>query len=284
MPMHEFGAGLARLVADRRVPLLGVEPVSSLRGGNASRAAFRLRFEDGTVLKGRRLESVEQASTVWTMSHAVRAAWPRAPIARVHAWYGDALLEQWLPGVLLADTPLQPADLRRAGALLGRLHGSIPVCERPVDRAWTEKSFDHAPLVAHDLLEPAVANMAVQLARDSQPQAAEWGWCHGDLCGDNLVRVPRRGFWLIDNETVGEHWFDHDLARTWYRWALMPEQWALVLDGYRQFRSTAAFDRHFAFWVVSVLLRAAAFRWRNGLDTAPPLTILALLCRERCAG
>lgn len=279
-----LGPSLSRLVAERGSPLTEAEPVSPLQGGATSRIAFRLRFADGVTLKGRRLETAQQAGTVWAMSRAVHASWSGAPLSRVRAWHGDALLEQWLPGRSLAGASLPPADLRKAGAMLARLHGAVPSLvrtDRPVDPEWVARSLDLAPIEAAGVPDAALAAAAVRLARRQVPETAEWGWCHGDFCAENLLRVPRRGLRLIDNETIGEHWFDHDLARTWYRWPLEPLQWECFLEGYARHRSIAAYERHADFWRVSVLLRATAFRLNHGLDASVPVARLAVLCRER---
>ena len=51
------------------------------------------------MLKGRCLETMRQAETVWRLANAYLGA---APVARIVAWRSEALLEEWLPGLAVA--------------------------------------------------------------------------------------------------------------------------------------------------------------------------------------
>jgi hypothetical protein len=86
--------------------------------------------------------------------------------------------------------------------------------------------------------------------------------------------VPALGSHVVDNETICELWQDYDLARTWYRWPMDTLAFAAFLEGYHLHRAADEFLAHFQFWTISVLLRSAAFRLRNGV--APELPVQRL--------
>lgn len=275
---NAFGASLEGLIRAQPAALRDAAAISPLASSESPRAAFRLRFRDGRTLKGRRLETAQQAETVWRLSQLHLRS---KPIARVVARRSEALLEEWLVGHAIAAP--DPATLRSAGALLGGLH-RIDVlglhARRVVEQRWIDDSLDAERLVRANLLDEATAHEAAALARASAPVDAEWGLCHGDFCAENLLLVPERGLHIVDNETICELWYDCDLARTWYRWPMNAFAFETFLDAYRSHREPRNFIAHFRFWTICVLLRSAMFRHRNGVSTASPVTRLKSLLRE----
>jgi len=275
---NAFGPSLEDLIRAQSAALREATAISPLTSSQSPRAAFRLRFRDGRTLKGRRLETAQQAETVWRLSQLHLRS---APIARVVAQRSEALLEEWLVGRAIAAA--DPETLRSAGALLGRLHRiDAPGlhAKRVVEQRWIDDSLDAGRLVRAGLLDEPAAREAAVLARASAPVDAEWGLCHGDFCAQNLLRVAERGLHVVDNETICELWYDCDLARTWYRWPMNASAFETFLDGYRLHREPSEFIAHFRFWAICVLLRSAAFRQRNSVSTEPPLARLRLLVRE----
>jgi thiamine kinase-like enzyme len=274
-----FGTSLERLIRQRSASLRDAIPISVLTA-EQRRGAFRLEFCDGTTLKGRRLETVHQAETVWRWSQLQ----PRsAPVARVLEQRSEALLEEWISGSTLARGVTSSETGHAAGALLGQLHrlaAPARVSRRPVKVRWIDESLASDKLVDAGLLHETEAREADVLARASAPEAAEWGLTHFDFCAENLILEPRRGLVLVDNETVGEHWYDCDLARTWYRWPMNSTAFAAFLEGYRKHRDPAEFVAHFSFWSVCVLLRSAAYRHRIGISAEEPIARLRTLLRE----
>jgi len=239
-----------------------------------------LQFYDGLMLKGRCLETAQQAETVWRLSQRHLRS---APVARVVARRSEALLEEWLPGSAIAADCEHAQTLRTAGALLGRLHRIAAFASnsrRTVEPHWIDESLDAGRLVAAQHLDETVAREAAGLARASAPASAEWGLCHGDFCAENLLVVPDRGLYAVDNETICELWHDCDLARTWYRWPVDAAAFETFLEGYRAYRQPDEFRAHFRFWTICVLLRAAMFRQRNGVSTEAPLSRLRSLLED----
>jgi Ser/Thr protein kinase RdoA (MazF antagonist) len=274
---HALGPNLECLIRQQPGRLNEAVAISPIASTESRRAAFRLEFTDGRTLKGRYLETAQQGETVWRLSNAHLRS---APVAHVIARRSDALLEEWLPGLPLGADCDRPEHVRVAGALLGRLH-RINVQERNPQRAveprWIDDSLDADWLVKAGHLDAAAAREAASVARASAPASAEWGFCHGDFCAENLLLVPVLGLHVVDNETICELWQDYDLARTWYRWPMDTSAFAAFLDGYRVHRAADEFLAHFAFWTIAALLRSAAFRLRSGVSPAVPLQRLTSL-------
>ena len=277
---NAFGASLESLIREQPAGLCKATPISPLGTPESRRAAFRLDFCDGVTLKGRRLETAQQAETVWRLWQLHLRS---APVARIMARRLDALLEDWLLGSAIAREREHTQVLHAAGTLLGRFHRmdagpSIP--RRPVGVRWIDASLEAEPLVQARLLDGKVAYEAAAIARTSVPASAEWGLCHGDFCAENLLMVPQRGLHVIDNETICELWYDCDLARTWYRWPMDTVEFEVFLEGYRTQRQPDEFLAHFRFWTICVLLRSVMFRQRYGVSTEAPLTRLKSLLQD----
>ena len=279
IPWHAFGASLEGLIREQPGVLEDAVAISPLASSRSCRAAFRLQFSDGRVLKGRCLETMQQAETVWRLANAYLGA---APVARVVAWRSEALLEEWLPGLAVAVDWDGHEHAREAGVLLGGLHcvGTPRAdCRRALQPRWLDESLDVGALVAAGC-DAASAQEAVALARRSAPVTADWGLCHGDFCAENLLVVPVLGLHVVDNETICELWQDYDLARTWYRWPMETLAFAAFLDGYREHRQTDTFLAHFQFWAICALLRSAAFRLREGVSAEVPIRRLQALLKS----
>ena len=276
IPWDDFGPGLECLIREQPGALDHAVAISPLGSSQSRRAAFRLKFADGRVLKGRRLETVEQAETVWRLATTHLGT---APIARIVAHRSDALLEEWLAGSVVAAGSDGHELARDAGMLLGRLHSigaSHADRSRALTRRWIDDSLDVAALVAAGC-DGGVAKNAVELARRSVPTTADWGLCHGDFCAENLLLITGLGLHIVDNETICELWQDYDIARTWYRWPMDASAFGAFLEGYRSHRPTNTFVTHFPFWTICALLRSAAFRLRNRVSIDVPMRRLQLL-------
>jgi hypothetical protein len=277
---NAFGASLEGLIREQPAALCEASPVSPLAAPESRRAAFRLQFCNGVTLKGRCLETAQQAETVWRLWQLHLRS---APVAQIVARRSEALLEEWLPGYSIAGGSEYAQILGAAGTLLGRFHRmgtSASIARRAVTARWIDDSLEIEPLVRARLLEDKAAQEAMALARTSAPASAEWGLCHGDFCAENLLIVPERGLHVVDNETICELWYDCDLARTWYRWPMDAAEFEMFLDGYRTHRKPNEFLAHFRFWTICVLLRSAMYRRRNGISTEAPLTRLQSLLRN----
>jgi len=69
IPWHAFGSSLESLIRQQPARLDDAVAISPLASAESRRAAFRLQFCDGRVLKGRYLETAQQGETVWRLSN-----------------------------------------------------------------------------------------------------------------------------------------------------------------------------------------------------------------------
>jgi hypothetical protein len=265
-PERRLGPDLWALVQTQGSRLVSVTAVGTLRSARRQRAAFRLRFADGRVLKGRRFDSERQAE------HAERLSAYLDPscFPRLLARRGCAVLTEWVQGARLRAAAWSPELLQQAGALHGALHRTV-VAEDLAAKAreqvvgWRSRlgrALDE--LVEREALDSGEAARALELAVARAPCSAEVGLGHGDFCPENIV-VRGRRLQVVDNESVLVHACDYDLARTWYRWPMGPARRKAYDDGYRRHRDLAGFVTHLPHWATLVLVDAALFRLRAGI-------------------
>lgn len=275
IPWDTMGPDLSDLVRREGRTLVEAEIVSPLLPVRPRRVAFRLRFSDGSVMKGRRLQTEEQAREAWRIARLLSSA----RVARPIAVSGDALIEEWLPGEPIGSGL---EEIFEAGRMLAEIHRAGPAGparRERVGRSWVDASLDVEPLIRAGLLDRRIGEQAVGMARSALPPHAEWGVCHGDFCAENLLRVTGRGLFVIDNETLGEGWYDFDLARTWYRWPMAPAGFRTFLNGYALRRDVGSYLRAMPFWNVAALVRAARFRLEDGSPTGAPIARLVAIAR-----
>lgn len=268
-------ADLWCLVQQVGVPLVEARLVTTLRSSQLDRACFRLRFADGRVLKGRRVETLKLADRLEALSRLLDRQYFPPILAR----HGRALLTEWIEGTGLRPADCTPDVLRFVGALHASLH-RIPV---PNVIDLRRRSDDWRPKLdrlLHELLDnraldATAARLAYQLAEHHAPERVSTGLCHGDLCGENIVKERSGRFVVVDNDSVAVDSYEYDLARTWYRWPLNRRQRAAYVEGYGQHPHWADFTTHFIHWAILVLTEAAAFRLRVGVrDAHKPLNRL----------
>jgi len=258
---------LARAVG---VPLAESTSVSGTGYPGYQANAFRLRFADGRLLKGRQFAAVKRAATVeYVARHIAHPGFPKV-LARING----ALLSEWIEGHPLCMTDMTPALLRRCGALHGFMH-SVPL---PLDcpyrfhttsREWCDELAQRLEeLATAGILKPGEAQCAFDRAIHSVPNSCDGGFVHRDFCAENMVVCPTGQVWVIDNETVGVDAYDYDLGRTWYRWPMSWRQRQAYLEGYRVYRSPDAFLSHLPFWSIVAIVGSAVFRLRRQRDGA----------------
>jgi hypothetical protein len=259
-----LGTDLCALLRTLGAPVTGLAPITALPSPVRGRAAFRIELADGRRLKGRRLKSAERAEVVHRLRGAIGGGF--APIL---ARRGDAMLLEWVEGESLDSlAPLPPALLRRCGAMLGALHrlrvDAPPGVEpRGPRELLTKLERDAEELVVARRLEPELAARAREAAAAERPAEATRGVIHKDFCAENLVRARSGEIVCVDDATLSFGPHALDLARTWWRWPMTPAERAHFSAGYREQQSLEPFARHFRFWVVCVLVAAAATRLRS---------------------
>jgi hypothetical protein len=255
---EDLGHELRALVEERPGRLVGVESISRHGAVRPRRATFRLRFSDGTVLKGRRLDTVEDADRL----EALSARLDPERFTRVIARHGRALLESWIPGEMLRD--VAPAHLRWAGETLGAVHRRVGREAPPVERVEREL----AELRDLGALPGSAASRLREIALADAPREAETCVTHRDLCPENIVVASGGRLFVVDNDAIRIGAADEDLARTFYRWSMGIGARAEFLDAYRVLRDPAPFLEHERFWMVAALAHAAGIRWTRGYERA----------------
>ena len=277
-----LGADLWALVAGLDAPLVAARILTSLPSPVMTHASFRLRLANGRTVKGRRVETPDQAQRIAELLPRLGSR----HFPRVLARHGCALLETWIPGTALARVAVGARVYRRCGRILGSIH-----ITRPPDRMVTwPRSVVHllataerqlAQLEGLGALSPASARRALRHLRDAVPDDITVGIIHRDFCAENIVLTPTRSLHVVDNETIRIDAPEWDLARTWYRWPMTPPQREAFLTGYRSRRDPTSFVRHFPFWSIAALVDTALFRLRARTPAAAlPVRRLAALLRQ----
>jgi hypothetical protein len=277
-----LGEDFAEIVSRVGAELREVMPLTRL-GFRAERSGcYRLRFADGRVFKYRSMVSADRAKTV---EHLIaRIGSPRIP--RVLDRCGTGLLIEFVGGQP-ASRPLQTQKLlAEAAALQGKIHrtdvadllaGSPPFEIADVIHKLTEHLRRLVTLQA--ITEREAAGLT-ELAMSEVPQVSEIGVVHYDYCAENLVVSEASGFYIVDNESIEIGPLDYDLARTWYRWPMSPDERAVYWEGYRRLRDPGSFSTSFPFWAIKTLVGSAILRVEGGTDRAViPIRKLALLAR-----
>lgn len=272
---------LAALVAALEPSVVEVEAIRVLP--THGRYCYRLRLADGSFVKARQLGSRWRAENVRELCGYVD---PRH-VPLVLDGRDGALLIEWVDGKPLEAVRLSPSLLQ----MIGRLHGSIHVAElqrgpwrlRDSALAYRPDRFEPelAKLAEIGLLDRREAAQLLRLALDSAPEDFSVGITHGDLCPENLILAGDGRVVAIDNETMAVAPQDYDLARTWYRWTLPRRAREAYFDGYARYRSPDAYSRHFFYWAVLVLARAALYRAETeGYPASVPASRLRRLIRD----
>jgi aminoglycoside phosphotransferase len=259
---------LAFLVGAVGVPLTSATLVTSLRARGIDRACFRLTFADGRVLKGRHVETLEQADRLQTLTGRL----DRRHFPDVLERHGRAFLTEWIEGAPLGRRACTRAILETCGGLHAALH-RIPVDARPQWRRrhgpWqTRMAAGLRILVDAARLDDAAARRAERLSFEFEPRAATLGMCHGDLCAENIVIARDGRVVVVDNDSLAVDAWGYDFARTWYRWPMADAERRHYMAGYGGAAHLAEVHTHFIHWAITVLVEAAAFRVRVGVDGA----------------
>lgn len=273
-----FGDDLGHLVADLGSPVVASEWITPRSSAASRRASWKLTLEDGRVLKGRRLESVQRAATLDRLSGLTSVL----PFAAVVARRGEAILEEWVPGAPLDGAATTPELAEAAGSMLGRVARAGADGPTIGERARGDASLLLAlegcveELRACGVLGADVCGELLRRARANAPDVVETGLVHLDFKPENLIPTPD-GLRAIDNELVDVGPLDMDLARTWYLWPMSAASQIRFLRGYERLRSPRSFLLHEVFWAIHTLAAAAATLHRNRLPDAAVLRGLGRL-------
>lgn len=264
---RRLGDDLHDLVRARGT-IAGVTPISPLAAPTWKRAAYRIDLADGTALKGRRIESVAEASRLAQL----HACLPNGPFPALVAHGGTALLEEWIDGAPVSDGDVPAHVAHAAGAILRSIHdATLPAGEVGPDRQYPPPNwrtrlagrFDE--LVRRGALTAGEATRALETAVTHVPVSNRFVLVHGDLAPENLIVDAGGRVRVIDNDSLDVHAAEFDFARVWYRWPMSDSERYAFEQGYGEPEIAARFRHHLPHWVVVVLVGAALFRINHDL-------------------
>lgn len=278
-----LGAGLWALVEAQGGRLVAATSIGTPLPRPGDRAAFRLEFADGRVMKGRRASDGSCAARVERFSRFLD---PRH-FPRLLARRGAALLSEWADGVPVVATEASDDLCRQAGALHGVLHRFLTSADergQARDRweRWASRlERDLDELVKRRAIDRAVAARAMAAAAAAAPAGVDFGLVHGDLCPRNIV-LQDGVIRVVDSENLRIDACDYDLARTWYLWPMTAAGRQAYYDGYHEHRRSRGFVEHFVYWAVVVLAESARVRLRarSGNADYPLARLRSLLASE----
>ncbi len=244
-------------------------------GTKSLKAAYKISFVDCSSAKARLHGTDAWAAEVGSIQGLIG---PHPSFAATLMRSGRAVLEEWVPGVTLHEQLPTPETLRECGRLLANLHRVPAAGHTPEDTA-VESTLSRmreqlAMLQASGNLSASEEESLLAIADATSPAAARIGIIHFDFCGKNLVLHAERGPVCIDNETLRIGPFDLDLARTFYRWQLSPEDREAFLAGYSDAGGPAK-TTHLPFWSLVAEIYSAFVRCCDGdHDAGVPLEAL----------
>jgi len=239
-------------------------------GKKTGRCTFRIEATNGTLLKARCLESIEEAVRLVEVRSRVSPSF--SPVLARH---GSVLLEPWIAGDQLSLT-LAAARAEEMGSLLGCLHATdlgvkqdcISTQERRERAAGQLATLAQSRVLSTDLSE----NLRAELHR-CDPIQAPSVLVHMDYCPENLVVDPGGSLHVIDNEWLRIDAAGADLGRTYSRWLMTDDAWKRFMDGYS--KTAPAHPGPLRFWQIVMAAAGAIVRLRKSAEElAEPLTRL----------
>ncbi len=263
--------------------LSSVIPLTTLPSKHGARGSFRLEFDDGTILKGRRFQSEADAERVELLS----ALLDHRVFPRVLKRRGAGLLIEWVDGRALLSDRMTPVMVKQCGELMGAMH-TVELSDDLRDRygcnaaGWRSRMRTNIDeLARRQVLDRGEAHLALRLAEDDAPDDSATGLIHGDFCAENFVSTAQDRLAVVDNETLSIDVYAYDLARTWSRWSMDRQQVAAFYEGYHQYQESTSFREHLLYWATAVLTEAAVFRLRGEMVGAGiPLKRLRALLKK----
>ncbi len=273
---RRFGDELGILLRQLGAEVRHAQELTRLVSSRQRKAAFRLLLTDGRQVKARKFKTPEEAALALSLSPLL----DDRHFSRTLAAFGSSSIEEWVSGVAPAANEISPEQARRAGALLGELHGTKAL----PDSATAALSIaEHvalmdthlAALTRQQVLSAVQADRVREQALMNCPASFEPGLIHGDFCVDNMIVDGAGRLVLIDNESLCPGALDFDLARSWCRWPMTDACRLAFAEGYRQYRELDTFFNHRMFWAVRALLMSVYVHVKHGRPC--PSALAALL-------
>jgi aminoglycoside phosphotransferase len=256
-----LGDDLTVLIQHQNLPLKSIEPLARLDAPGHPSAAFCLTLTNGARIKARRTWNAARADRI----HYFLELLGELGFPQSLAVHNSALLLDWVPGEVLTDAKNRDY-VEAAARLLGTLHRTpVPPdcpyrCEIDITQLCERIDNSLDTLCDRGAVTREEAKSIRALAFTSQPQHADVGIIHTDVCPENLVVTPDGRLRPVDNESLQIGFFDLDLARSWHRWPLSGSEGVNFLAAYSQICASENFKRHFAFWFTYVLLDSTVYR------------------------
>lgn len=257
-----------------------IQDVATIRFPGIDRATYRVDLESGEIVKARRLENECTARRLVERRRGLPDGF--VPVLAHHK---RVVLEQWVRGRIVGNTPASGV-VSGAAKLLATLHCvTVFVDEEGSDEdtaLWLVKADGWLrALTAAGALDATEANRLRENLKRFDPGRSASGLGHFDFCGENMVLDTSARLRVIDNERVSIGPYGFDLARTWYRWALTPDDWQQFEKSYFAMvaREPATADQEF--WRVVVLIQSAYLRLgTTGGHLSVPLDRLRRLAED----
>lgn len=248
-------ADVRSVLAERGQSCRAIEFLSPAASGRKrGRYALRVDLDDGSTIKVRCLESVEEASRLWT----IRGHLPTA-FAPVLDRRGAMLFEVWIPGYQLSDADAA-GRAGEIGGLLGRLHGApAPGATITPTRSHRDRAEEQLGVLGdcRALSAQACAALRADL-RQSDPGEAAQTFVHLDYCPQNIVVDPGGALHVVDNEWIRVDAAGLDLGRTYARWPTDDDTWRRFLRGY--VAAAPCDPGALRFWMIAMAAKSAVIR------------------------
>ena len=272
---HGMDSLVEDVLAGEKLSVVACTRISAFSPSRTVRHAYCVTLADGRIVKARRTLSETRARAVCDALSAL----DDDRLARVLVCRGAVLIEEWVDGAPLSTAAAQHGHLQQAAALLARIHavgvvaGVLVRAEQPTARRRTETEARLAALAAVGALPPVDTDVLTDALRRCDPGCAQAGLVHLDFAFENMVVDPRGRLRMIDNEAMAVDAFDYDLARSWYRNAMAPQDWGRFEDAYRRSDGPGARDRSAAlFWQIAAVVEGTVTR----LDVDPERAAIPL--------
>lgn len=264
-----LGEDLYHLACSQNRELVCVERIAGPGKASDGSMAFRLEFEGGVAMKGRRMFSTSHARKVAYWIETLND--PMLPT--ILGRHESALLLEWVSGAAIA--PRSPFDSGVHG-ICAEFQARLHCTQDPVIKS-TPPRFTMGELVtrftdgctllhSQGLLDSASAAWLRGLAEKHEISCATT-LVHNDLCGENLVLDTAGQVRVIDNEGLGAGFAANDLARTVYRWHMDPDTERLYLRHYERVCAADEFRQNRTFWMARVLVESARYRMEGSNET-----------------
>lgn len=281
-----LGEDLCALLHRGDVPVREVQPLIARETPDRPPRAFRVLYADGQARKAVRCAQPAQAALVVAISRRIDPA----AFAPVLAHAGAALLMPWIDGVPLHATGWDVHEVQHGGRMLAALHAAAVPEDAAANAVGLERYAtllrrNLAILVRQSAIAEDQAQALLALAQAHAPSACSAAVVHRDLCPENLVRQPSGALRVVDVETLSIGARDYDLARTWYRWPMPPDQRQALFDAYVADGGRRPDWHHFPYWAICATASSAAQRqqlWPAGATI--PLQRLGALRRHLESG